>query len=74
MQSVQTENQVLIFKSTIVTDKTSRLGAQISNQQLNHINALNLNVLQIYNSHRQNKSSWRTNIKSTVKSYKCFKP
>ena len=56
----------MFYKSTIVTDKTSRLGAQISNQQLNHINALNLNVLQIYNSHRQNKSSWCTNIKSTV--------
>ena len=57
----------MFYKSTIVTDKTSRLGTQISNQQLNHINALNLNVLQIYNSHRQNKSSWHTNIKSTVK-------
>ena len=56
----------MFYKSTIVTNKTSRLGAQISNQQLNHINALNLNVLQIYNSHRQNKLSWRTNIKSTV--------
>ena len=64
MQSVQTENQVLIFKSTIVTDKTSRLGAQISNQQLNHINALNLNVLQIYNSHRQNKSAHKYQINS----------
>ena len=28
-------------------------------------------ILQIYNSHRQKKSFWCKNIKSTVKSYKC---
>ena len=29
-------------------------------------------ILQIYNNHRQKKSSWCKNIKSTVKSYKCI--